>query len=123
MALSANDVQAADVRHARAKLNVCAAPSHVRGDGDGATLAGSSDDLGFLLVVFGIEDRMNDSLALEHPREMLTDLDGNGANEDRPAFAVNILYLVQHGAVLFALSLIDRIVRICARDRPVGGDD
>ena len=41
-----------------AELNVGAATGHVGGDGDGAGNAGLRDDMGFLLVVAGVEDLM-----------------------------------------------------------------
>ena len=40
-----------------AELDVGAAAGHVGGDGDGAGHAGLGDDVGFLLVIAGVEDR------------------------------------------------------------------
>ena len=69
MAFRADDVQAADVGHAGAELNVGAAAGHVGGDGDGAALAGAGDDFGFLLVIFRVEDGVDDALLLQHARK------------------------------------------------------
>ncbi len=85
VALGADDVQAAGVRHAGAKFDVGAAAGHVGGDGDTTSLAGARDDFGFLLMVLGVEDGVDDAFAFEHAREMLADLDRDGADEDGPA--------------------------------------
>jgi hypothetical protein len=86
-------------------------------------LTGAGDDLGFLLVVFGVQDGMDDADALEHAREVFADLDGDGAHQDRPALAVDLLNLTQHGVVFLAPGLVDRVVRVGPAHRFVGGDD
>ena len=73
------------------ELNVGATAGHVGGDGDGAALAGARDDFGFLLVIFGVQHGMNDALLLQHARKQFADFDGNRADEDRPALAVDRL--------------------------------
>ena len=70
-------VQAADVGDAGAEFDVGAAAGHVGGDGDGAALAGAGDDLGFLLVVLGVEDGVDDALPLEHAGEVFADFHGD----------------------------------------------
>jgi hypothetical protein len=45
-----------------AELDVGAAAGHVGGDGDGARLAGLGDDLGFLLVLAGVQHVVRDAL-------------------------------------------------------------
>jgi hypothetical protein len=47
-----------------AQHDIGAASGHVGGDGDGAELAGLRDDLGFLLVVLGVEHVVLYALAL-----------------------------------------------------------
>ncbi len=61
VAFAADHVQAAHVRDAGAEFDVGAAARHVGGDGDGAALPRAGDDLGFLLVVFGIEHVVRDA--------------------------------------------------------------
>jgi hypothetical protein len=75
VAFCADDMQAADVSDTRAEFNVGAAACHVRRDGDSAALAGSRHDFGFLLVIFGVQDGVDDALLLEHAREQFADLD------------------------------------------------
>ena len=61
VALGAEHVQAADFGDARPEFDVRAAAGHVRGDGDGAALAGARDDFGLLLVIFRVEDGVDQS--------------------------------------------------------------
>ena len=64
---SADDMQAAGIRDAGAELNVGATTRHVGGDGHGSSLTGPGHNLGFLLVVLRIEDRVDDSGLLQVP--------------------------------------------------------
>ena len=75
VALGADDVQAAEIRHAGAEFDVRAAAGHVRGDGDRAALAGARDDLGFLLVILRVEHGVRNLLALQHARKLFADFD------------------------------------------------
>jgi hypothetical protein len=65
---SANNVQPADIGDAGAKFDIRSTASHVGGNCDRAPLACARHDLGFLLVILGIQHRMNDPFALEHAR-------------------------------------------------------
>ena len=83
MALGAEHVEPADLAHALTQLDVDAAAGHVcRCDRDRARLAGEHDDLGLALVLLGVEDVVRDPLAREELREVLGDLDRDGADED-----------------------------------------
>ncbi len=68
-----------------AEKDVDAAAGHVRGDGHGADAARLGDDLGFLLVVLGVEDDVPDVLAAEERAQVLGLLDGDRADEDGAA--------------------------------------
>ena len=81
VAFAADDVKATDVRNSLAEFDVGAAAGHVRGDGDGAVLAGASNDLGFLLMVLRVQNVVRDAGALEHPGEHFTGVDAHGADE------------------------------------------
>ena len=63
--LGADHVQAAELEHAVAELDVGTAAGHVGRDRDGAGLARVLDDLGLALVVLGVQDLVLDALALE----------------------------------------------------------
>ena len=65
VALGAEHVQAAELGHALAELDVDAAAGHVGGDRDGARLAGVLDDLGLALVLLGVEHVVRHAVALE----------------------------------------------------------
>ena len=98
------------------ELDVGAAAGHVGGDGDRAALAGAGDDFGFLLVVLGVEDGVDDALALEHAREVLADFDRDRADEDRPALGRgSSLISLSDRVVLLAPGLVDRVVGVLAR--------
>ena len=75
MAFRADDMEAAQVGHAETQFDVRAAAGHVGRDGDGAALAGARDDLRLLLVILGVENRVDDARLLQHAREVLADLD------------------------------------------------
>ena len=94
MPLGTHDMQATDGFYALAKLDVGTAPGHVGSDSHSTLLPGTSDDLGLLLVVFCVENAMDDAVFLEHSRDQLADLHRDGADEDRAALPVNILNLV-----------------------------
>ena len=53
---------------------------------------------------------------LQHARELFADFDGNGAHEDRPALRVDGLDFVDDGVELLAPGLVNRIVRVLARN-------
>ena len=110
VAFRADDVQAAEFGDAGAEFDVRAAAGHVGGDGHRAALAGARDDFGLLLVIFRVEDGMDDAFALEHARKLLADFDGNRADENRPALGVDLLDFVEDGVEFFAPGFIDRIV-------------
>ena len=121
VAFGADNVQAAGFRHARPEFNIGAAAGHIGGDGDGAALAGAGDNLGFLLVILGVEDGMDDAIALEHAREQFAYLDGDRADQDGPALAVDLANLLQNSVVLLAPGLVNRVVGVSrATGRLVG---
>src|ERR1044071_5771848 len=63
---------------------------------------------------------MDDAFALEHAREMLADLDGDRADQDRPALVVDIFDFVEDGGVFLALGLVNGVVRVLAGYGPIG---
>ena len=75
--------QPAHLDNAFAQLDVGAAPGHVGGDGDRARLAGLRDDARLFGVVLGVEDLVRDAAPLQHLREALGLLHGDGADQYR----------------------------------------
>ena len=122
VALGAQHVQAAQLGDPGAQFDVGAAPGHVGGDGDRALLPGAGHDLGLLLVVLGVEHRVDDALLLEHAAEHFAGLDGDGAHQDGPALRMELLQLLEHRVELLAAGLVDRVVGVLADVGPVGGD-
>src|SRR5581483_3154661 len=80
--LGAEHVEAAELAHAVAELDVDAAAGHVRRDRHGAGLAGVLDDLGLARVLLRVEDVVLDPLAREQLRQVLGGLDRERADED-----------------------------------------
>ena len=87
----AHDVQAAEVGHAGPEFDVRAAAGHVGGNGHRPALAGARDNFGLLLVVFRVEDGMDDAFRFEHPRKLFADFHGNGADQNGPALGVDVV--------------------------------
>src|SRR5439155_1985896 len=123
MAFRADDVQASGFSDAEAQLDVRAAAGHVGRDGDGAALTGARDDFRFLLVILGVEHRMNNARLLQQPRQVLADLHRNRADQNRPAVRVHVLNLLEYRAEFIAPGFIDRIVCVFARERFVRWND
>ena len=92
-----------------AQENVGAAARHVRGDGDGAFASGLGDDLGFALVLLGVEDVVFDAVPAQEAGEPLGLFDGNRADEDRLAALVAVLDLFDDGGKLFFLRPVDDV--------------
>src|SRR5437660_1707632 len=116
-------MQAAEIRNALAQLDVGATTGHVRGDCYRTALPGARNNLGFLLMILGVQNRMHDPNLLQHPREMFARLDRDRAHQDWPSLLMDTRDLFEDCAELFALRLIDRIVRIVSRHRLVRWDD
>ncbi len=85
-----------------AQHDVRAAAGHVRGDGHGAELAGLRDDLGFLLVVLGVQHLCGMPSRLRSRDEMFALLDGDRTDQNGLALGVARLDLLDDGAVLAA---------------------
>ena len=120
--LGGDDVQPADRLDAFAKLDVGAPAGHVGGDSHRPLLPGACNDLGLLLVVFGVEYTVDDTVFLEHPGDQLADLNRHGADEHRAALSVDLLDLVEHGVVLLTARFEDGVIGVLADARLMGGD-
>ena len=72
-------------------------------------LAGLRDDLGLSLVMLGVQHGVRHALALEHLREKLRLFDGDGADQHRLALFVAFPDLLDDGAVLAGLGLVDDV--------------
>ena len=109
MALRAEDVEAAELLHAIAELDVRAASRHVRRDRHGAPLTCVLDDLRFLLVVFGIQDVVLDAVLLQDGAELFRLRNGRRADEDRLSRLVNLFDRLSNGTVFRTLRFVDGV--------------
>ncbi|NDE98669.1 MAG: DUF1549 domain-containing protein, partial [Verrucomicrobia bacterium] len=105
-----------------AELDVGASAGHVGGDGDGAGAPRLGDDVGFLLVVAGVQHRMRDLPLLQQLRQRLRLLDRHGADQHRLLALLALLDQGQDGVVLLARRPVDLVVGVLADHRPVGRD-
>src|SRR5918994_544650 len=120
VALSAEDVEAAEIADAFAELDVDATAGHVRRDRDGADLAGVLDDLGLALVLLRVQDVVRDAAALEPLRQMFGGLDVDRADENGLAGLVALDDVLDDGVELRVLRLEDQVVLVLAHNRDVG---
>ena len=125
VALGADDVKAADLRDALAKLDVRSAARHVRRDRDRAALAGERDNLGLARVVLRVQHLVRDVRDLEHARQHLRRRHLNGAEQDRLAQGVAALDVGDDRLELLALRAVYLVVAVDAVHRLVrrDGDD
>ena len=105
-----------------AQHDIGAAAGHIRRDGHGTQLAGLGDDLGFLLVILGVQDGMGHAAPLQQGREILALLNRDGTDQDRLALLVAGADLVDDGLVLADVAAVDHIRPVLTDDRLVGGD-
>ena len=109
MPLGADDVQAAELGHALAELDVGTAAGHVGGHRHPAGLAGLGDDLGLDLVVLGVQDLVLDVRRREQGAELLRLLDRPRADQDRHPRLVPVDDLVGDGLELLVLGREDAV--------------
>ena len=115
--LGAEHVEAAELEHALAELDVDAAAGHVRRDRDRAGLARVLDDLRLARVLLRVQDVVRDALARQELREVLGGLDGDRADEHRLPLLGALLDVAGDGGELALLRLEDEVLLVGARDR------
>ena len=106
-----------------AEQNVGTAACHVGGDGDHAEAPGLGDDLGFTLVLLGVEHDVADAFALKDRGEPFGFFNGDGADENRLLLFVQLADVVGGGQELLLLGPVDDVGVFDAEERFVGGDD
>ena len=95
---------------------------HVGGHGDGAQLTGLSHDLGFLLVVFGVQQIVLNAFPLEQVAQQLVLLDGHGAHQNGLALLMALLHLLDDRTELARLGLIHNVMVVLTLVGTVGWD-
>ncbi len=70
------------------ELNIGTTTRHVGGDGYGAGLTGFGNNLGFTLVLLGVQDLVVDLPQLQHAAQQFGDFNGSGTHQHGSAFAV-----------------------------------
>ena len=100
-----------------AELDVGAAAGHVGGDRHRAGPAGLGDDVGFLLVVAGVQHVVRDLVLLEERRQRLGFLDADGADQHRLLALAAFEHLLDD-RVVFLARRCGRPRRRCRRGAP-----
>ena len=106
-----------------AEQDVSPAARHVRRDGDGAFAAGLGDDLGFLLVMLGVQDVVLDAVPDEIASQPFRLLDRDGAHQDRLSPLVAVHDLVHDRVELLLLGAVHHVREVRPDEGPIGGDD
>ena len=110
------------VGHVAAQHNIGTTAGHVGGDGHGALLTGLGDDLGFALVLLGVQHIMLDALLLQQLGESLALFDTDGADQNGLALGVAFGHLLDDGVVLAVDGLVHAVRQVLAGAGLVGGD-
>ena len=105
-----------------AQQDVRAAAGHVGGDGHGPHVTGLGHDLGFLLVILGVEHLMAHAAQLDEVGEHFAGFHVDGAHQNRLAGLVTLDDLLDDGVELAALGLVDHVVEVLADHGLVGGN-
>ena len=108
--------------YAGPKLDIRAAPCHVRGDRNRSCLPCHCHDLRFLRVVLGVQDVVRDARHAEHTAEHFRGVNRHSAQEDRLTAVMRLAHFGDDSPILFALGLIDKVVAVDTADGAVRGD-
>src|SRR5947209_6799 len=106
-----------------AEENVRAAAGHVRGDRDGALVAGLRNDLRFALVILRVQDDVRHALALEHRAEELRLLDRDRTDQRRLTFLASLLDVLDDRFELLPLGAEHEVRHVLPDHRPVRRHD
>ena len=85
-------------------------------------MTGLGHDLGFLLVILGVEHLVAHAAQLDEVGEHLAGLHVHGAHQNGLAGLVALDDFLHHGIELAALGLVDHVVEVLADHGLVGGD-
>ena len=99
-----------------------AAAGHVGRDGDRPRRAGLGDDVGFLLVVAGVQHLVRNILLFQQLGDVFGFFDGDRADQHRLLSFPAILDQLDDGVVFLRGRAIDLVVLIVADDGQVGGN-
>ncbi|MCY1505062.1 hypothetical protein D9M68_392570 [compost metagenome] len=105
-----------------AEEDVGTTTGHVGGDGHGARTTGLGDDLGFLLVVLGVQYLMLDTRLLHQLGNVFGGLDRCSTDQDRPTECLALLDVGDDRVVFLVLGQVDQVVEVLPRDGTVGRD-
>ncbi len=119
------EVAAGETLGVATEEDVDAAPGHVGGHGHRSRLPGLGDDVGFHLVLLGVQDGVGDAASLEDAGQELGLLDRDRADEHRLTGLSALVDVVGHGLELRGFGLVDEVGLVGADHRLVrrDGDD
>src|SRR5690606_17303467 len=94
-----------------AQPDVATAAGHIGGNGNGSRPARLGDDLGFLLVEFGVEHPVFDAGRLQAAGDFLGGFDGGNAHQHRRVLLLRLANVLDNGRVLLVHGEVDQIVQ------------
>ena len=100
-----------------AQFDVRPAPCHVRGNRDGAFLAGIQDDFSFVGMVLGVQDRMLDAFFRQIGGNNFRRLDRYGTDKDRLPFFMALDDVFRNRLVLAFGRRVNQIDAVVTDDR------
>ncbi len=106
-----------------AQHDVGAAAGHVGGDGDALVAAGLGDDVGFAVVVLGIQNLVGDAPTFQHPRQQFGFLNRDRAHQNRLSLLVELGNLLHDRLEFLSGAFINAIGIVCPLQNPVGGQN
>ncbi len=102
-----------------AQQNIGTAAGHVGRNGDPAFAARLRHNVGFALVILGVQNLVLDAHLFEHGRQVLGFLDRDGAHQHRLSAFVEFLDLFRGVAELLFFGPVDDVLILLADHRPV----
>ena len=100
MTFCTNNTKSSKFANPFTKLDVGTTTGHVSRNGNSTTLTSIHDDLGFFIVVFGIQDFVRNTSCDQFFRNVVTGFNCNCTNQDRLTFLVTSLNVFNNGLKL-----------------------
>ena len=106
-----------------AQHDIGAAPRHIGGDGDGVFAPSLGNDVGFAVVLLGVEDFVPQAFFLQQARNQLGVLNRAGAHQHGLAFFVAGFDVGNGSLIALDRGFVDTVLLVVAQRGLVGRDD
>ena len=123
MALRTYDGQSASLLRLGGQLNVCSSTRHVGGNSHCGGKACLGHNLGFTLVLLGVQHVVLNLPYVEHPAQNLGDFHRGGTHQHGSTGLSQGHYFVDHRIKLLTHGFVDLVFHVFSDDGPVGRDN